>query len=229
MYASTNAMPNVLSLAEVEDMYAVSYVPGQMFTVHLPSGDKRQGKLYVVNFYSLLHPKAVLTTVQENEDLYTRTEVQRAKEAYEFLKCSGYPSPEEAIHLLQDGNVFGLPELSRQDIICAYDIYGLPVAYVRGKMTRQAIARTVVDAEAIMKDRAQVIYADIMHIDGFKFLISVVEPLQLTIQAPLDNETADHLGLALQGHLSLLRARGFQPNIVYVDPQSGFRALKCLR
>jgi hypothetical protein len=98
MYASTDAKPNVLSLKEVEDMYAVTYVLGEMFTVHLPTGDielKRQGKLYVANFYSLLHPKAVLTTVQENEDLYTCTEVQRAKEAYEFLKCSGYPSPKE--------------------------------------------------------------------------------------------------------------------------------------
>jgi hypothetical protein len=45
-----------------------------------------------------------------------------------------------------------------------------------------------VDPEAIMKERAQVIYADVMHVDGFKFLISVVEPLQLTIQAPLENE-----------------------------------------
>jgi hypothetical protein len=79
-----------------------------------------------------------------------------------------------------------------------------------------------------MKERSQVIYADVMHIDGFKFLISVVEPLQLTIQVPLENEMADQLGLALQGHLSLLRARGFQPTIVYIDPQSGFRALKNL-
>jgi hypothetical protein len=67
-----------------------------------------------------------------------------------------------------------------------------------------------------------------MHVDSSKFLVSVVEPLQLTIQAPLVNETADQLGLALQGHLSLLRARGFQPTVVYVDPQSGFQALKNL-
>jgi hypothetical protein len=99
---------------------------------------------------------------------------------------------------------------------------------VRGKQTRQAIARAVIEPEAIMREKAQVIYADVMHIDGSKFLVSVVEPLQLTIQAPLENESADQLGLALQGHLSLLRARGFQPTVVYVDPQSGFRALKNL-
>jgi hypothetical protein len=116
VYASANAKPNVLSLAEVEDMYSVTYIPGQMFTVHLPGKDvefKRTGKLYVANFYSLLHPKAVLATVQDNEDLYTHAEVHKAKEAYEFLKCSGYPSPEEAIHLLQDGNMYGLPNFSR--------------------------------------------------------------------------------------------------------------------
>jgi hypothetical protein len=45
--------------------------------------------------------------------------------------------------------VFGLPDLSRQDIIHAYDIYG-PVAYVRGKTTRQAVARAVIDPETVM-------------------------------------------------------------------------------
>ncbi len=231
VYASEEAKPNVLSLAEVEDLYTVTYVPGQAFIVHLPGKDvefKRVGKLYAANFKSLLNSNAVFAIVEENEEIYTHAEVQKAKEAYEFLKCSGYPSPEEAVHLLQDGNVFGLPDLTRQDIVRAYNIYGTPVAYVRGKQTRQAIARAVIEPEAIMREKAQIIYADVMHIDGFKFLVSVVEPLQLTIQATLENESADQLGLALQGHLSLLRARGFQPTVVYVNPQSGFRALKNL-
>jgi hypothetical protein len=79
-----------------------------------------------------------------------------------------------------------------------------------------------------MREKAQVLHTDVMHIDGFKFLISVVEPLQLTVQTSLENESADQLGLALQGQLSLLQARGFQPMVVYVDPQTGFRALENL-
>jgi hypothetical protein len=231
VYASGKAQPNILSLAEVEDIYAIMYVPGQVFTIHLPGRDvefRRRGKLYIANFGPLLNSKTVLATVEQNEEIYTRTEVQKARVAYEFLKCSGYPSPEEAVHLLQDGNVFGLPNLSRQDIVCAYDIYGIPVAYVRGTTTRRAIARADIDPEAIMREKAQVLFTDMMHIDGFKFLISVVEPLQLTVQTPLENESADQLGLALQGQLSLLRARGFQPTVVHVDPQTGFRALKNL-
>jgi hypothetical protein len=79
-----------------------------------------------------------------------------------------------------------------------------------------------------MREKAQVLFTDVMHIDGFKFLISVVELVQLTVQTPLENESADQLGLTLEGQLSLLRARGFQPTVVHVDPQTGFRALKNL-
>jgi hypothetical protein len=107
-------------------MYRVTYKPGQAFVVHLPGREvefKRVGKLYVANLRTLLKHNAVYTTVCDNEDiLYTRAEVHKAKTAYEFLKCSGYPSPEEAVHLIQDGNVFGLPDLTRQDIVRAYDI-----------------------------------------------------------------------------------------------------------
>jgi hypothetical protein len=78
----------------------------------------------------------------------------------------------------------------------------------------------------IMKERLQTLHTDVMHIDSHKFLVSLVEPLQLTIQTLLKNEMADQLGVGLQGQLSLIQASGFQPTVVYVDPQTGFRAIK---
>jgi hypothetical protein len=76
-----------------------------------------------------------------------------------------------------------------------------------------------------MREKLQVMYTDVMHVDGKKLLVSVVEPLQLTIQAHLQNETADQLGLGLQGHLNLLRSRGFQPTVIHTDPKAGFHTL----
>jgi hypothetical protein len=38
--------------------------------------------------------------------------------------------------------------------------------------------------------------------------------------------TEDELGQALQGQLAILHERGFIPTIVYVDPESAFRALR---
>ncbi len=186
VYASKQAKPNVLKLAEVKD---VTYILGQAFIVHLPGCElefKRKKKLYIANYKDVISPKVqqqVCTMVQENESIYSRTDIRWAKEAYEFLNCSGYPSLDEAITLFQEGNIFGLPNLNSEDLIRAYDIYGVPVAYVRDKMTHQAIACAVIDPGAIMREKTQTLYTDIVHINGRKFLISVVEPLQLTIQA----------------------------------------------
>jgi hypothetical protein len=66
----------------------------------------------------------------------------------------------------------------------------------------------------IMREKVQRLHSDVMYVDGRKFLVTVVEPLQLTIQAIFVNETADQLGLGLQGHLNLLRTHGFQPAVV---------------
>jgi len=63
----------------------------------------------------------------------------------------------------------------------AYDIYGIPVAYVRGKLTQKAIAHAVIDPTAMMKEKVQMLHTDVMHLDGHKFLLLVVEPLQLTL------------------------------------------------
>ena len=64
-----------------------------------------------------------------------------------------------------------------------------------------------------------------MHIDGNKFLVTVCEPLQLTLQCRIEREKQNDLGMALQGQLDLLRSHSFVPTIVYADPQSAFRSM----
>jgi hypothetical protein len=64
-----------------------------------------------------------------------------------------------------------------------------------------------------------------MHVDGQRFLVTVCEPLQLTIQVAVERESQGVLGPALQGQLELLRSKGFQPTRVYVDPQSALKSL----
>jgi hypothetical protein len=56
-------------------------------------------------------------------------------------------------------------------------------------------------------------------------LISVTDPLQLTLQSRLFSEGKMSLGMALQSHLSLLRTRGVEPTIVYTDLQSVFHTV----
>jgi hypothetical protein len=67
----------------------------------------------------------IWATVHENEQVYTREEIYRAKQAYELVKNSGYPSPNEVLHLMQDGNVRGRPMLTKADLERVYKIYRL--------------------------------------------------------------------------------------------------------
>ncbi len=65
---------------------------------------------------------AVLATVKDNEAEYTKWEVEKAKEAYEFVKNAGFPSEDEAIHLIEDGNIVDVPNLTQNDVKRAFKI-----------------------------------------------------------------------------------------------------------
>ena len=165
------------------------------------------------------------STSTSSTAVYTKAEETRAKQAYELLHTSGFPSVGEAIHLIQDGNITGLPSLTTKDLRRAYDLYGTPPAYVRGKMTKKKVGRAVIEEERIMREKRQTLYSDVMHIDGQKFLVTTCEPLQLTLQCPITSESQTQLGLGLQGHISILRTKGFTPTIIYTDPARGFEGL----
>jgi len=226
VYASDEAKANVLNSAAVEDMYEVPYNRGEGFTVHMPEKDivfKRRDNLYVVDWAEVGNVHA---TVQENESLYSAEQVRRAKLAHKFIRNCGYPSPVEAVHIIRDGNVRGVPLLMQEDVEHAYKIYGQHPEYVKGKLVKRTVGRMPVDVTLCSTEQKQKLSTDVMEIDGRKFLVTVSDPLHLTLQTAVENESKQVLGMALQGHLMTLWSRGFEPTIVYVDPHSMFRGMQ---
>jgi hypothetical protein len=220
---------NILCEADIEDMYNMTIIQGVSKTVHLPSGDLtfyRKGKFYVADMTDwIVESQANLTTVQNNEDLYTMKEVKKARAAQEFIANCGYPSLREVLHLLNDGNIAGSLGFSDQDVHRAYDIYGPPRDAVRGKMTSRKLKRDTADPTMKEQRTDQVLYTDVMKVGGQSFLVTLAEPLLLTITSAIRNEESEHLGVAIEVQLSLLRSRGFNPIRIYVDPQRGFLPL----
>jgi len=184
---------------------------------------KRRDNLYVVDWAEVGNVHA---TVQENESLYSAEQVRRAKRAHEFVRNCGYPLPAEAVHIIPDGNVRGVPLLMQEDVERAYKIYGQHPEYVKGKLVKRTVGRMPVDVTLRSTEQKQKLSTDVMEIDGRKFLVTVSDPLHLTLQTALENESKQVLGMALQGHLMTLRSRGFEPAIVYVDPHSTFRGMQ---
>ena len=142
-----------------------------------------------------------------------------------MIRTSGFPSASEAIHLIQDGNIAGMPAITIDDLHRAYKIYGTPSEFVRGRMTKKKASRAVIDNAIVMEEKRPALSSNVMHIDGHIFLITTCEPLQLTLQCPLTSESQNQLGLGLQGQLNILQSHGFIPTIIYTDPAKGLTSL----
>jgi hypothetical protein len=120
---------------------------------------------------------------------------------------SGYPSLEEAIHLMHDHNVQNMPNITCAAIERAYNIHGTPPEYVQGKLTKKTVGRLRVDDMLREEIKNQHVYTDIMHVDdGVRFLVSVAVPLYLMLQCKIENEGSTEVGMALQAHLAILRS-----------------------
>jgi hypothetical protein len=98
VYESESTKANVLSFAAVEDQYEISYVSGEAFVVHMDERDlvfRRRDRLYIAEWTG---EGGMYATVQENELLYTKEEVRRAKEVYKFIRNYGYRSKTSWMH-----------------------------------------------------------------------------------------------------------------------------------
>jgi hypothetical protein len=126
------------------------------------------------------------------------------------------------LHLLQ---IRGLPTLGSADLERAYRIYGVHPEYVRGQMTKKKVGGMQVDLGLRSTDKTLRLYTDVMHIEGNVFLITVTDPLNLTLQFKIENESCMSLGVAPQNQLAVLQSRAFEPRIVYTDLHSTFRSM----
>ena len=72
---------------------------------------------------------------------------------------------------MEDGNIHGMLGITRKDIRRAYELYGEPCAYVRGKMVKQKVSCVKFSEDRKSTDRAQVMYSDVMSIDKRLVLI----------------------------------------------------------
>jgi hypothetical protein len=146
-------------------------------------------KIYVVDFSEWIvddeervyemHMGLSLMTVEEREreSMYTRKEVRRALEAGEFLKSMGYPTEQEAINIVQSGNILNIP-YSVEDVKRFFDVCGTQAVGLRGETTKKkAMPATRQDLGARQQITDQVMVGDVMHAAGGFFFVSISSPL----------------------------------------------------
>ena len=225
---------SVLSFCQIEDKFRISYdYDKKQKTVHLPDGRTivftRRVNMYLTDWRPYITDPYVMSlmTVEDREHLFTKQQVDSAKLAGEFIRNAGFPSEQAAINVVRSGNINNIPfEVS--DIKNYFEIYGVPVPAIRGKMTlsKQSDHKDTFDIGIKEQITVQELTSDVMYAAGKKFLISLASPLQLTICLPVKTLGKKTLGSALQSHLELLRMFSFDARVVFVDPLKALLSLR---
>jgi hypothetical protein len=96
--ACDDSPTSIISLADIDDIYQVTYVQGESFTVHMDDHGiffMRRDTIYIVDFsdwivgnkerVQQMHTNLCLMTVTDMESLYTCKLVRKVLEAGEFL------------------------------------------------------------------------------------------------------------------------------------------------
>jgi len=201
------------------------------FIVHTIHGDiefAQKGDLYLADFREYLTNRAISAmTTKEREELFEKTVVKKAQQAGTFIKNAWYFSEQAAINLIRSGNINNAP-IKVQDIKNYFEIYGIPIAAIRGRTTqdKHITKRDIFDEGLKEQITIQEMIADIMHVAGVKFMVAHCSPLQIVLVVPTLSMSMLALGKAMQNIIDIIRMFGFNTRIVYVDP---FKSLFGLR
>ena len=163
----------------------------------------------------LFSNNVVINSVKQNEAMFTKDEVRRAKKAREFIAHTGYASKEEAMRMVSSsGNILNV-DITRVDIQRAVDIYGSQhVLMGRSRLLRPDTR--VVRAQLVPKF-SQCLFCDIFYVGGIPFLLCKSKPLNLLMVHPLLGESADHLLEAFQFFINTLKSYKYGVDIIYFD------------
>lgn len=215
------SVANILSFAEVADKHKIEYDHDRGFIVF---GDEniyvfeRKGNLFVCNFAKYFdNQQIMITTVAENELLYTRREVEDAKKARQLMKELGYPSEASMIELINTGSILNCP-VTAHDVHRASKIWGNDVPSMKGK--QKLVKSNPVKVEFVPRPVVSllVLHIDLMMVETELFLISVSTPLGLTLVTHLPNgKGAKALWKALQDQIYTYKAENFTIGSILTD------------
>ena len=157
----------------------------------------------------------VISSVKQNEAMFSKDEVRRAKLARDLIAKSGYASKEDMMRLVSSqGNIVNI-EVTRADIQRAIDIYGSQhVLHGRSRIMRPDTR--VLRIEPVPK-RAQELYCDKFCVAGLWFMLCSVKPLGLLLVLYLEGASETHLAKAFIEFVAILQSYKYETSVIYSD------------
>ena len=164
VFYSGDASANVLSFAAQRDAGAMIRYEHEedIFTLQPKDSDSiyrfgrkplpgSEGKFYSCDWRSVESESAMITTVQQNLQAFTKREIERARSACELMSRMGFPTVGMAMSIVNSGSNF---DICARDFEIAESIWGKDMASVKGKTNKRATATADVSikAKTVQKD-----------------------------------------------------------------------------
>ena len=174
---------NILSISKLKQQYRITYDSDNENAFIVKEHDNDQIKYIFHESYDGLYyhdtastQQIYITTVAENKQKYSQSDVKKADGVRALQKVIGHPTAKQLSHLLDHHLIPNTPYTS-QDVRRADQIYGTDLGNLKGKTTRRnppAVGQVTQQCpNTIIEQYGNIMLsADIMHVNGIPFLVT---------------------------------------------------------
>ena len=220
------AITNILSLKNVRNLFRVTFDSDgdNTFVVHKPSGDKLRFDMHPDGLYyhdPHAHQVALVNTVKDAEEGYSRRQILQAKLAREFQSVVGNPSTHDLKAIVSSNQIANCP-VSIEDIDRAEIIYGPSIQNLKGKTTRRTPERVVSDyitipTKVLESNKNVSLSGDIFFVNKIPFFATISENIKFTTAEVLASRKIKNIIAAIQHVKAVHDKRGFVIKTLLMD------------
>ena len=219
---------NILSMTKLKQQYHITYDSGKENAFIVREPDATHTK-YVFKeshdglyYHDLNNTQQIyITTVTENKQKYSQSDVKRADGVRALQKIIGHPTARHLSYLL-DHHLIPNSPFTSHDVRRARQIFGPDLGNLKGKTTRrnpptvdqiiQQCPPTIIEQYGNI-----MLSADIMHVNGIPFFVTRSHHIHFGTVDVLPSLQATDIGTALHRVLNIYARGGFQVTTALMD------------
>jgi len=230
VWYDSQSIANIFSFAELKDKHKITYDSSKedAFHIHLPNKTikftRTSNGLYVYKPNDhVLGSVSLLNTTKENEQMYTRRQIARAKVARKLYHNIGTPSIRDFKAIIRMNAIQNCP-VTTEDIEIAEQVYGKDIGSLKGKTVRSKPLPVIKDyvtipKELVIKHENIELAMDIMFVNNIPFLTTISKHIMYRTAQPLPNKTATAYRSAIDVVFRLYNHAGFKISVIKADQE----------